>query len=46
MTAPTDNLLFKIDELVVLLEEAGYEEGKILDAMAEYIEISNELVHV
>lgn len=46
MTAPPDNLIYKIDELVSLLEESGYEEEKIIDAMLEYIEISEELGHV
>ena len=43
---PSDNLIYKIDELVSILEEAGYEEEKIIDAMLEYIEISEELTHV
>jgi hypothetical protein len=43
---PTDNLIYEIDELVSLLERKGYEEEKIIDAMLEYIEISEELTHV
>jgi hypothetical protein len=47
MTAePSDNLIYKIDEFVTLLEEAGYDEEKIIDSMLEYIEISEELTHV
>ncbi len=42
----SDNLIYKIDELVAGLEAAGYDEEKIIDAMLEYIEISEELTHV
>jgi len=45
-TEPSDNLIYEIDELVSVLERAGYEQEKIIDAMLEYIEISEELIHV
>ncbi len=47
MTAePSDNLIHKIDDLVSILEEAGYEQEKVIDAMLEYIEILEDLAHV
>ncbi len=47
MTAePSDNLIQKIDDLVSILEEAGYEQEKVIDAMLEYIEILEDLAHV
>ncbi len=47
MTAePSDNLIQKIDDLVAILEEAGYGEENIIDAMLEYIEVLEDLAHV
>ncbi len=47
MTAePSDNLIHKIDDLVSILEEARYEQEKVIDAMLEYIEILEDLAHV
>ena len=44
--APSDALLHAIDQFVLTLERAGHEEEYIIDAMLEYIEITEELQHV
>ena len=40
------DLIFKIDGAVFDLEQEGYEIDEILEALAEYLEISEELRHV
>ena len=38
-------IIFEIDQIVAQLEET-YEIEEILDALAEYLAISDELIHV
>lgn len=41
----TSNIIFEIDQIVCQLEEQ-YEIEEILDALSEYLAISDELIHI
>ena len=41
----SSNLIYQIDQFVCDLEEQGYSEKQILDAIQEYTEICSELAH-
>ena len=40
-----ENLIYQVDQFVCDLEEQGFTEQEILDAIQEYTEICRELAH-